>query len=78
MRKFGFIKVEKSNRILFNKHLSILGPDPLSQNFNLSYLRKKLKKENIFERFTHGSKIYQVWAIYMLMKFYFSLFKPKK
>ena len=48
MRKFGFIKVEKSNRILFNKHLSILGPEPLSQNFNLSYFKEKVKKRKIF------------------------------
>ena len=48
VRKFGFIKVEKSNRILFNKHLSILGPEPLSQNFNLSYFKEKLKKRKYF------------------------------
>ena len=48
VRKFGFIKVEKSNRISFNKHLSILGPEPLSQNFNLSYFKEKVKKRKIF------------------------------
>ena len=48
VRKFGFIKVEKSNRISFNKHLSILGPEPLSQYFNVSYFKEKVKKRKIF------------------------------
>ncbi len=42
IRKFGFIKFEFNNKIYENKHLKILGPEPLSESFNLQYFRKFL------------------------------------
>ena len=34
VRKFGFIKLIPTNRIAQNKHLILLGPEPLTQKFN--------------------------------------------
>ena len=42
IRKFGFIKFEFNNKIYENKHLKILGPEPLSESFNLQYFRRFL------------------------------------
>ncbi len=49
VRKFGFIKIYPSKDVLNCKHLASLGPEPLSNNFNLSYFKKNTlnKKTNI-------------------------------
>ena len=49
VRKFGFIKIFPSKDVLNCKHLSSLGPEPLSDNFNLSYFKKFIlnKKKKI-------------------------------
>ena len=44
VRKFGFIKLIPTNRIGQNKHLILLGPEPLTQKFNEKYFKKKLSK----------------------------------
>ena len=38
VRKFGFIKIFKSNEIYKCNHLRLLGPDPLSKKFKKNYL----------------------------------------
>jgi formamidopyrimidine-DNA glycosylase len=38
VRKFGFIKLFKSQNVYECSHLKFLGPEPLSKNFNESYM----------------------------------------
>ncbi len=46
IRKFGFIKIYKNNNN-FSRHLSNLGPEPLSKLFNYKYFDEKIKKRRI-------------------------------
>ncbi len=46
IRKFGFIKIYKNNN-KFSRHLSNLGPEPLSALFNYKYFHQKIKKRRI-------------------------------
>jgi len=48
-RRFGFLKVIKTNTIYKNSHLKTLGPEPLSSDFNFKYfkLNVKNKKQSI-------------------------------
>jgi len=48
IRKFGFIKIFKTNQIYLNSHLKNLGPEPLSKKFNFNYFKKNIKKRKIF------------------------------
>jgi len=52
VRKFGFIKLFKSQNIYECSHLKYLGPEPLSKNFNENYinnyfLNKKIKIKDL-------------------------------
>ena len=52
VRKFGFIKIFRSQSINTCNHLKYLGPEPLTKKFNVSYvnnyfLNKKLKIKNL-------------------------------
>jgi formamidopyrimidine-DNA glycosylase len=38
VRKFGFLKIFKSTDIFTSEHLKFLGPEPLTKDFNLSYV----------------------------------------
>ena len=40
-RRFGYFKILK-NKNNFNKYFTRIGPEALSKDFNLSYLKKKL------------------------------------
>ncbi len=42
VRKFGFIKFETKEGIYKNKHIKILGPEPLDNLFNVKYFKKYL------------------------------------
>ncbi len=42
VRKFGFIKFVKIEDIYNNKHIKILGPEPLGDLFNVEYFKKYL------------------------------------
>ena len=44
VRKFGFIKIIKFDQLNYNQHLSKLGPEPLSKNFNYNYLFSVVRK----------------------------------
>ena len=46
IRKFGFFKIYKNNKN-FSRHLSNLGPEPLSHLFNYKYFEQKIKKRRI-------------------------------
>ena len=48
VRKFGFVKILKTNDILLNSHLQKLGPEPLSKKFNLNYFKENTKKRKVF------------------------------
>ena len=39
VRKFGFIKIVKEKDLNQNQHLNIIGPEPLSDIFNLNYFK---------------------------------------
>ena len=43
IRKFGFIKFEKEEDIYKNEHIKILGPEPLSNFFNVEYFKRYLQ-----------------------------------
>ena len=45
IRKFGFIKVVSTNKINSNRHIRILGPEPLGQLFNFEYFKKYIIKK---------------------------------
>ncbi len=44
VRKFGFVKIIKTNKLLLNNHFIKLGPEPLSKKFNLCYFKSIIKK----------------------------------
>ena len=47
VRKFGFIKVEKTKKLLQNSHFKKLGPEPLSKKFDSKYFINFTKKRKI-------------------------------
>ena len=47
VRKFGFLKLLKSNKISMSKHLQFLGPEPLTKEFNLNYVLKYIANKKI-------------------------------
>ena len=49
VRKFGFLKLLKSENIFMSRHLQFLGPEPLKKEFSLNYVIKHSvnKKKNI-------------------------------
>ncbi len=48
IRKFGFLKILNYKNLESDKHISKLGPEPLSLAFNFSYLKNKCKKKNTY------------------------------
>ncbi len=48
VRKFGFIKVLKAEKLYLSSHLKNLGPEPLSKEFNFHYFKQNVKKRKIF------------------------------
>ena len=58
VRKFGFIKLISTSRIAQNKHLKLLGPEPLTQKFNEKYFKKKsLKFKKNLKNFLMDQKL---------------------
>ena len=45
IRKFGFVKILKTDKINLNSHLKFLGPEPLSKNFNKNYFKNYIKNK---------------------------------
>jgi len=61
VRKLGFIKIINSKNIQKNDHIRLLGPEPLSNNFNLKYFKdcivskkRKLKDLLMDQKFVSG------------------------
>ena len=73
IRKFGFIKIIKTPKILLSPHLKNLGPEPFSKEFNLDYFKSKIKKRKIIlkdllmnQKFLSGlGNIYVNEAVFM-------------
>ena len=47
IRRFGFVDFVKTQNISDLKYIKILGPEPLSKEFNLQYLQEKLKNKSV-------------------------------
>ena len=47
IRKFGFIKIEESKKLLLNSHLKKLGPEPLSKNFHFQYFKNFIRGKSL-------------------------------
>ena len=48
VRKFGYIKIIKTNNINQSNHFSKLGPEPFAKSLNIEYFKKiKKKRQNI-------------------------------
>ena len=73
VRKFGFIKIEKTTNLDNSFHLKKLGPEPLSNKFNINYFINNTKKKEIYlkdllmnQKFVSGlGNIYVNEAIYL-------------
>ena len=73
VRKFGFIKVYKTEKLHLSPHLKNLGPEPLSKKFDFIYFKKNVKKRKILikdlllnQKFLAGlGNIYVNEAIFM-------------
>ena len=80
VRKFGFIKVLESKNLNFNKHISNLGPEPLSKKFNIDYLKLAIKKckKNIKNFMMDQKYISGLGNIYVNEILFFSEVNPEK
>ncbi len=78
VRKFGFLKVIKTNKLLQNKHLKILGPEPLSKNFNFKYFKSKIKgkKQTIKDCLMSQKFVSGLGNIYVNEVLFFSKVNP--
>ena len=47
VRKFGFIKVFKTNKLYSSSHLNKLGPEPLSKKFNFHYFKNNISNRKV-------------------------------
>ena len=47
VRKFGFIKIFPTTDVMKCSHLLLLGPEPLSNHFNVSYFQKYIHNKKI-------------------------------
>ena len=48
VRKFGFVKIFKTDKLYLSSHLQKLGPEPLSKKFDFNYFKDYTKKKKIF------------------------------
>ena len=61
VRKFGFLKLFETKNIYKSNHLKLLGPEPLTKEFNLNYIvkyivnkKKKIKDLLMDQKFVSG------------------------
>ena len=80
VRRFGFIKLINTKKILNSSHLKFLGPEPLSKKFNFKYFnnfilnkKKKIKDILMDQKFVSG-----LGNIYVNEVLYLSKINPKK
>ncbi len=46
VRKFGFIKILLTENLNINRHIKLLGPEPLSKKFDYKYFKNFVNKKN--------------------------------
>ena len=80
VRKFGFFKIILKSEINKNTHLSRLGPEPLSKQFNLKYIEKYIlnKKKNIKNLLMDQQFVSGLGNIYVNEVLFMSQISPKK
>ena len=80
VRKFGFIKIFSKNNINNVKHLKLLGPEPLSGNFNFEYFKSYLKgkKRNIKDLLMDQKFLSGLGNIYANEILFLSKINPKR
>ena len=80
IRKFGFIKILNNKMLKFDKHISNLGPEPLTSAFDYDYMKKKSKKRKInIKNFIMNQKyISGLGNIYANEILFLSSINPKK
>tara|TARA_Y100000996_G_scaffold415057_1_gene407997 strand:+ start:1270 stop:2133 length:864 start_codon:yes stop_codon:yes gene_type:complete len=80
VRRFGFFKVVWTKDIKKNKHLSKLGPEPLSEKFNFNYFKKKIinKKKKIKDLLMDQRFVSGLGNIYVNEILFLSKIKPFK
>ncbi len=78
VRKFGFIKFELEQKINENKHLKLLGPEPLSTFFNFDYFKKHIAgKQRLIKDLLMDQKFVSgLGNIYVNEILYLSKIKP--
>ena len=78
-RRFGYFKILK-NKNNFNKYFTRIGPEALSKDFNLSYLKKKIKnrKKNIKNLLLDQKIVSGIGNIYANEILYKSKISPMK
>ncbi len=80
IRKFGFFKFDFKKDIYKNKHIKILGPEPLSDSFNFYYFKKYLlgKSKTIKDLLMDQKFISGIGNIYANEILYLCKIKPNK
>ena len=80
VRKFGFVKVLDSHKLQNNSHISKLGPEPLSKNFNINYLKSTMSKstKNIKNFMMDQKYISGLGNIYVNEILFYSSINPRK
>ena len=80
VRKFGFIKIFSKNNINNVEHLKLLGPEPLSSNFNFEYFKSYLKgkKRNIKDLLMDQKFLSGLGNIYANEILFLSKINPKR
>ena len=80
VRKFGFIKLISFRNFEKNNHLIHLGPEPLSKEFNITYLTKKIRniKKNIKNFLMDQKNVAGLGNIYVNEILHTSSINPRK
>ncbi len=80
VRKFGFIKVDKTAGLKLIKHINKLGPEPLSRNLNFNYFKRFIngKKRSIKELLMDQKFISGIGNIYANEILFRSKIKPNR
>ena len=80
VRKFGFIKIVKTDLIDSNSHIKRLGPEPLSSKFDFIYFKKNIlnKKKFIKDLLMDQKFISGLGNIYVNEILFRSKLKPNK
>ena len=80
VRKFGFIKVEKTQNLNQVSHLKFLGPEPLSIKFNKIYFQSQIKgrKKNIKDLLMDQTFLSGLGNIYTNEVLFLSKLNPKE